>query len=667
MEKAFVVRQPIYRGDLTLFAYELLFRNNELNNAAFTNGDQATAQVLLDTFMEIGLDRVVGPNLAFVNVTRNFLLSDYCSLLPKDRLVIQLPGDTIPDAPLLDSVSRFSKEGYLIALDNFRYSEWLRPLLAHIDIVKFDIQAVDKEVIGKQIELLRQFELRLSANNVETQEDFEYCKGLGFDYYQGSFICKPQTVSEDKIPANRMAALRLLAKLQDPKLTTDQLAECVAQDVALSYKLIRYVNSAMHALPREVASIRHAIVLVGTRRISNWAGLILYGQMDDKPSELMTTAIVRARMCQELALSSKQNNAEQFFTVGLFSVLDALLGRSMADALELLPLAQDLKDALVHHQGLLGSALHCVMAYERGDWDQAQCGDITQETIYDCYVNALEWTRRTMQELGLKPDLNAQETVRRRSEAKLKLQQFATEQDQRIKQAEEEARKNVTRVLLARFDLEFQRLSLEFEEKQQQAIASAGEAANMRFKDALAEAERARENLKHDLDSAAQRWEIERQQLQEEKTAAETRVQQVLAEARQELESREQNTMEGFEAERRDLNQKIAKLEAEAASSAILQEEFRDASARWQTERERLESRQPVQASSVSTVSSVNSSEAVTAEIARIGPLLVEISQKIDDPATDLSSQIRLNRELSVMEAYLKGLRYSLGESQLTT
>jgi hypothetical protein len=318
----------------------------------------------------------------------------------------------------------------------------------------------------------------------------------------------------------------------------------------------------------------------------------------------------------------------------------------MADALELLPLAQDLKDALVHHQGLLGSALHCVMAYERGEWDQAQCGDITQETIYDCYVNALEWTRRTMQELGLKPDLNAQETVRRRSEAKLKLQQFATEQDQRIKQAEEEARKNVTRVLLARFDLEFQRLSLEFEEKQQQAIASAGEAANMRFKDALAEAERARENLKHDLDSAAQRWEIERQQLQEEKTAAETRVQQAVA--------------EGFEAERQVLNQKIAKLEAEAASSTILQEEFREASARWQAERERLESSQPAQPNTLSTG---NSSEAVTAEIARIEPLLVEISQKIDDPTSDLSSQIRLNRELSVMEAYLKGLRYSLHES----
>ena len=608
-EKAFVARQPIYRDDVKVFAYELLFRNNELNQASFTNADQATAQVLLDTFMEIGLDRVVGPNLAFVQVTRNFLLSDYCSLLPKDRLVLQLPEDIIPDAPLLDAISRLWKEGYLIALDNFRYSEWLRPLLAVADIVKLDVQALDREAIGKQIELLRQFEVKLLAKNVETHEDYEYYKTLGFDYYQGFFFCKPQTIGENKIPANRMAALRLLSKLQDPKLTTDELEETVAQDVALSYKLIRYVNSALHALPKEVASIRHAIILVGTRRISNWAGLILYGQMDDKPGELMITAIIRARMCQQLAVATSQKNADQFFTVGLFSVLDALLDRPMANALEQLPIAQELKTALVDHQGPMGSALQCVMAYEMGDWDQAQYGAVAPEAIYDSYVNALEWTRRTMKELGLEPALGPQESIRRRSEVKLKLQKFADDQEQKIKQAEEEARKRVTRDLLARFDLEFQRLSLEFEEKHQHAIAATQSAAEMRLKEALAEAEHAREDLQREFESAAQHWEVERQQLRQEERTANQAV-QVEREEWAGLETNLSETKHG----------------------------------------------QPVRSERGDV------SGSVTAEILRIEPVIEEISRKIECDYTDLSTQIRLNRERSDLEAYLRGLRYSLGE-----
>src|SRR6185295_7903735 len=221
-DKAFVARQPIYREDLKVFAYELLLRQNDLNAPAFTKGDQATAQVLLDTFMEIGLDRVVGPNLAFVTVSRNFLLSGYCQSLPKDRLVLQLPEDTFPDTPVLDVLSKLATEGYVLAFNLARYAEWLRPILALTDIVNPDVKTLDRETIGKEIELLREFEVRIQAKNVQTHEDFEYLKTLRFDYYQGPFICKPQVVSGEKMPANRMTALRLLAKLQDPKLTTEE-------------------------------------------------------------------------------------------------------------------------------------------------------------------------------------------------------------------------------------------------------------------------------------------------------------------------------------------------------------------------------------------------------------------------------------------------------------
>src|SRR6185295_1628646 len=157
-DKAFVARQPIYREDLKVFAYELLLRHNDLDAPAFANGDQATAQVLLDTFMEIGLDRVIGTHLAFVTVSRNFLLSGYCQSLPKDRLVLQLPEDTFPDAPLLDVMSKLAAEGYVFAFNLVKYAEWLRPILALTDIVNLDVKAFDRETIRRQIELLREFE-----------------------------------------------------------------------------------------------------------------------------------------------------------------------------------------------------------------------------------------------------------------------------------------------------------------------------------------------------------------------------------------------------------------------------------------------------------------------------------------------------------------------------
>jgi EAL and modified HD-GYP domain-containing signal transduction protein len=401
LERALVGRQPIYRNGLEVFAYELLHRSSDLNEAAFVNGDSATAQVLLNAFLEIGLDRVVGSNLAFVNIPRNFLLSEYCSSLPKDRVVLEILEDSVPDKPLISSVTKLSRSGYQIALDDFIYSEPFRPLLELTNIAKIDIQAQTRVSVAKHIDALRHYDLKILAEKVETHEEFEFCRKLGFDYYQGYFFCKPNVVSGEKIPFNRLAALRLVAKLQDPGATIAEIEQTVGQDLAVSYKLLRYVNSATNAVKRQIESIRHAVTLIGTKRIRNWATLIMFADMDEKPRELMITAIVRARMCEQLGLAMRQQNVEQFFTVGLFSVLDALLDHPMAQALELLPLAEEVHNGILDHAGLMGSALHCVLAYERSDWNEVVCRNLNHEEIRDAYLNSVEWTRSMMRDLGI--------------------------------------------------------------------------------------------------------------------------------------------------------------------------------------------------------------------------------------------------------------------------
>jgi EAL and modified HD-GYP domain-containing signal transduction protein len=398
VEKVFVGRQPIYRDGVDVFGYELLSRDSELNRAAFTDGDKATAQLLLNTFLDIGLDQIVGSHLAFVNVTRNFLFSEYCESLPKGRVVLEV-GDTVVDPALLERLSHLASSGYCIALDHFTYDEQLRPLVELSDIVKLNIQALDRDTIAQQVSALRAYEVKLLAQKVETHEDYQYCKELGFDYYQGYFFCKPQIVSETKIPSNRLSTLHLLAKLQDPRINIPELEHAVGQDLAVSYRILRYLNSPMLAMPRKIESLRHAISLVGTRLICNWASLILVEAIEDKPRELMVTTMVRAHMCQQLGAAMRQGNLDQFFTVGLFSLIDALVDRPMAEALKVLPLIDDVKNALLHRKGLMGKVLDCVEAYERCDWEHTTCETLDEKNIREAFLSSVAYARKITGEL----------------------------------------------------------------------------------------------------------------------------------------------------------------------------------------------------------------------------------------------------------------------------
>ena len=182
-------------------------------------------------------------------------------------------------------------------------------------------------------------------------------------------------------------------------VAVEELERAVGQDLAIAYRLLRYLNSPIHALPRKIESIRHAVTLVGTSLIGNWASLVLLGRIEDKPRELMITAMIRAHMCQQLGAAMYQRNVEQFFTVGLLSLVDALLDRPMPEALEFLALTGEVKAALVNHTGLMGVALECVQAYERGDWDHTRCRNLDEKTIRDAYLSSVAWTRTITQEL----------------------------------------------------------------------------------------------------------------------------------------------------------------------------------------------------------------------------------------------------------------------------
>jgi len=391
MSDIYIGRQPIYDRRLNVYAYELLFRAAQDNSANFTDGDQATTDVIVNTFLEIGLDNIVGNRPAFINLTRSFFVGQHTISLPKDRVVLELLEDIDADSEVITGVKRLSEQGYTIALDDFIYHESLQPLVDLADLVKIDILALDKDGIRQHVRKLRQHSLRLLAEKVETQEDFDFCMSLGFDYFQGYFFAQPKVIHGQRLPNNRLAILKLLSQLQDPDITPQQLEDLISQDIALSYRLLRYVNSAAVALSRKIESIQQAVVIVGMKTIKSWTILLAMSQVDNKPAELAVTAMVRGKMAEGLAVALNAGHPESFFTVGLFSALDALMDNSMEEILTQLPLADHIAAALLHHQGQHGEILGCVLAYERGQWEKLGCQQLGTHKIRECYLTALQW------------------------------------------------------------------------------------------------------------------------------------------------------------------------------------------------------------------------------------------------------------------------------------
>jgi EAL and modified HD-GYP domain-containing signal transduction protein len=221
---------------------------------------------------------------------------------------------------------------------------------------------------------------------------------MGFEYFQGYFLAKPKVLEARQLPGNRLATVQLMAQLQDPEVDLDELENAIAQHVTLSYKLLRYVNSAYVSISRKVTSLRDAVLILGVNTVRDLATLIALSEIDDKPSELIRIALTRARMCQRLAEATREDRA-MFFTVGLLSVLDALLDQPMSDVIENLPLHPEVKGALLEGSGAAGAALRMTIGYERGDWARAAPPGVPAEAIGTAYRAAVSYADESLKRL----------------------------------------------------------------------------------------------------------------------------------------------------------------------------------------------------------------------------------------------------------------------------
>jgi EAL and modified HD-GYP domain-containing signal transduction protein len=400
MIDVFVGRQPIFDREMRVCAYELLYRHGFVDRAVITDANAASSEVVVNALVEVGLDRLVGNKKAFCNFTRDFLVKGANIPFGTSQLVIEVLETVSAEPEVLAAVSSLAKSGHLIALDDFVLTDELLPLVQMADIVKIDILALPRPEVIAQVERLRKVKkLQLLAEKVETNDEYMFCSELGFDMFQGYFFSKPQVVSGRKAPPSRLAMLRLMTELQRVNIDLSKLEEIIQTDVNLSVKLLRQINSSFYSLIAEVKSIRQAIIYLGLEHIRNWACIVSLGSINDKPQELMSMALLRARMCQVLAASDDSERSGMFFTVGLFSLLDSFFDMPMQEILSSLPLSDEVDEALLERKGILGKVLSCVEAYERAQWDKVDAAGFSEARVRDAYLDAIDWSTRALESI----------------------------------------------------------------------------------------------------------------------------------------------------------------------------------------------------------------------------------------------------------------------------
>ncbi|MDY6838755.1 MAG: HDOD domain-containing protein [Thermodesulfobacteriota bacterium] len=367
----YVARQPIFRRDKRLFGYELLFRGGMSNYFPDIDGDTATSELLVNTFITIGIEKIAGRKKAFINFTKDLLIKQVPLMFPHERLVVEILEDVEATEEVIAISEEIVRQGYHIALDDFFYRSELKPLIRLADIIKFDLNAISFEQMAGHMKKMSGCNIHYLAEKVETYEEFQKALEMGFDYFQGYFFSKPEIIKEKDISSTQLNLLQIMAEVNKRDFRFEKVEKIMKRDVAIPYKLLRYINSAYFGIVSDISSIKQAISLLGENGIRRFLSLIAMAMLGkEKPAELVRASTARARFCELIAKATPSRaDPSELFTLGLFSLIDAILDDSMAHLMGHLPLSERIKGALVEGTGELKDYLALVACYERGDWD----------------------------------------------------------------------------------------------------------------------------------------------------------------------------------------------------------------------------------------------------------------------------------------------------------
>lgn len=404
----YAARQPILDVNKNLYAYELLFRDGVDNVFPSIDEDEATSRIIEGSQFSLGIEHLTGNKPAFINFTLDTILKNYPTMVPPNSLVVEILETVQPGKKLLESVKELKNLGYVIALDDYEHKPVWRHFFPFIDLIKIDLRAMSFKEIEQVIRDIRDFpDIKLLAEKVETSEEFEQCKKLGFQYFQGYFFSKPELVKTKTLSPGQLTLAELLYETSTAEINLPKVTNIFERDINLSYKLLRYTNSVTFKRRAEISTIKQALVVLGKNELKKFLSLLFTASIsDDKPVELLNLAMVRARFCENLASLEGSADSSMAFLTGMMSLIDAILDQSIETIMEQLPLSAEIKEALINKKGILADYLNLALAYEQGDWESEQAIEVqlklAKEQVPATYSNAINWAAEQMTRLNNK-------------------------------------------------------------------------------------------------------------------------------------------------------------------------------------------------------------------------------------------------------------------------
>lgn len=396
MQYSYVARQPILDRNRDTIAYELLFRDGPCNAFPHINPELATSRLLIEQFLTYQCSCINGKT-GFVNFSYESILNQIPILFPEKQMVIEVLEDCTPSDELLREIKSLKKQGYKIALDDFIPSpDWNR-FLPYVDIIKLDIRQISIPKAALLIDKLKETRIRFLAEKVETYQEFDRAKNVGFELFQGYFFGKPEILEKKAIKPSFNTVTELLTLISEDEIDFLAVEKLIASDVTLSFKLLRYVNSTA-AIKTEISSFRQALAYLGEDKIRKFVSLVALAIVKEgKPEALYNLSIQRGRFCELImqAMKNKQN-AGKGFLCGMFSLLGSLLDQDLKCIVESLPVGRDIQLALTEQKGLLGDVLSLVVSIERADWHRVieleQQLELQGGAVSDAYQRSIRWT-----------------------------------------------------------------------------------------------------------------------------------------------------------------------------------------------------------------------------------------------------------------------------------
>lgn len=392
---AFLARQPIFDKDIRIYGYELLYRQSEDNFFSGIDDDQATAELIYNAFLVMGLQDLTDGANAFINFSKELIDSDVPFLLPKQNIIVEVLEREEVTPATIDACKKVKAMGYRLALDDFVLSQNNLPLIEMADIIKIEFPSVS---ISEQYSLMQKChkQVKFLAEKIETREEYKLAAQMGYDLFQGYFFAKPSIVRYKEVATLNPTLFSILAELSNPEPNYAVIANIFETDLGLSYKLLKLANSVYMGANNKIKSIPHALSFIGINEIYQWISLIMLKDMQNvENAELIKQSLIRGKLMELLASELHLNGEKsEFYFTGIFSSIDVLLNSQMEQVLKGLPLSVNVKNALLGIDNDQRKLLNFVMNWEKAHWEKAAIQYSMTHKFMDLYMDALKWAKK---------------------------------------------------------------------------------------------------------------------------------------------------------------------------------------------------------------------------------------------------------------------------------